>query len=57
MSIQLMDQTGRVVLNQQVNSTTGANTHGLNVANLASGIYQLQVVRGNQTATRKVVIE
>jgi hypothetical protein len=57
MSIQLMDQTGRVVLNQQVNSTAGANTHGLNVSNLASGIYQLQVVRGNQTATRKVVIE
>ena len=57
MNIQLMDQTGRVVLNQQINSTTGANTHSLNVANLAAGIYQLQVVRGNQTASRKVVIE
>jgi hypothetical protein len=52
-----MDQTGRVVFNENINSTSGFNTHRLNVANLAAGIYQLQVVRGNQTATRKVVIE
>jgi hypothetical protein len=57
MQIQMMDQTGRIVLNQQINSTTGVNNHELNVANLAAGIYQLQIVRGNQTATRKVVIE
>jgi hypothetical protein len=57
MNIQLMDQTGRVVMNENINSTSGANTHRLNVATLAAGIYQLQVVRGNQSATRKVVIE
>jgi hypothetical protein len=57
MSISLMDQTGRVVLNENINSTSGFNTHRLNVANLAAGIYQLQIARGNQTATHKVVIE
>jgi len=57
MSLQLLDQTGRVVLNENINSASGSNTHRLNVANLAAGIYQLQVVRGNQSASRKVVIK
>jgi hypothetical protein len=57
MNISLMDQAGRIVFNENINSTSGFNTHRLNVASLAAGIYQLQVVRGNQTANRKVVIE
>ncbi|MFN5296470.1 MAG: T9SS type A sorting domain-containing protein, partial [Flavobacteriales bacterium] len=57
MNIQLIDQTGRVVFSQSFFGGTGANVHQLNVAELAAGIYQLQVVRDNQVASRKVVIE
>jgi hypothetical protein len=57
MNIQLIDHTGRVVFSQAFFGGTGANVHQLNVAELAAGIYQLQVVRDNQVASRKVVIE
>ncbi len=57
MSLQIVDQTGRVVLTKQVNCTTGNNTHRMDVSNIASGVYQLQVVRGNQSVARKIVIE
>lgn len=57
MSIQLVDQTGRIVLGQQLNSVTGSNTHRLNVSDLTAGVYQLQLMRGNQISTSKIVIE
>jgi hypothetical protein len=57
MQLQVADQTGRVVCTKQVNSATGANTHRLDVSNLAAGVYQLQVIRGNQSTSRKIVIE
>jgi hypothetical protein len=57
LQVQVIDQAGRIILSQQYNCNTGANTHQMNVANLASGIYQLQLNMGNQTATRKIVVE
>jgi len=46
-----------VVSTQQFTCTTGANTHLLNVADLAAGVYQVQLTMGNQTATRVIVVE
>jgi hypothetical protein len=57
MNVQLVDQTGRVVYAKQIFGATGVNNHRMNVSGIAAGIYQLQVTRGNQTASRKLVIE
>jgi hypothetical protein len=57
MEVRLLDQTGRVVSNERLNATVGANNHQLDVSRFASGIYQLQLVRGAQQASFKVVIE
>ncbi|MFN5621519.1 MAG: FG-GAP-like repeat-containing protein [Flavobacteriales bacterium] len=57
MQTRVIDQTGRVVSTQQFSCSTGANTHQLNVADLAAGVYQLQMTVGNQQATRVIVVE
>jgi hypothetical protein len=53
----VIDQTGRVVSARQFACSTGSNTHQLNVADLAAGVYQLQMTMGNQQATRMIVVE
>jgi hypothetical protein len=57
LTTRVIDQTGRVVSAQQFNCSTGANTHLLNVAELAAGVYQVQLTMGNQTASRVIVVE
>jgi hypothetical protein len=57
MQVRLLDQTGRVVFNEPLNATVGANNHQFDVSSFASGIYQLQLARGAQHASFKVVIE
>ena len=57
LTTRVIDQTGRVVSTQQFTCSTGANTHLLNVADLAAGVYQVQLAMGNQTATRVIVVE
>jgi hypothetical protein len=57
LNVELLDQTGRVVYSKQIFGATGVNNHRMNVSGIAAGIYQLQVTRGNQTASRKLVIE
>jgi hypothetical protein len=56
-NVELVDQTGRVVYSKQINGTSGANSHRINITDVAAGLYNVQVTRGNQTVSRKLVIE
>ena len=53
-SIVLTDLTGKIVLEKQVNNTSGVE---LIIRELASGIYTLQVISDQGNSNRKIVIE
>lgn len=55
--VSLLDQTGRVVMNEAINGNSGTNAHRLDVSNLAAGLYQIRLTCGDRKVTRKVVIE
>ena len=55
--VQFLDQTGRVIFNEQINSAVGFNKHQFDVSRFAAGMYQMRVVRGSQSASYKVVVE
>jgi len=57
MNISLIDQTGRVVREEQFNFSTGLNNHSLNINNVASGVYELQLNVAGKSVSRKVVVE
>jgi len=56
-SIQLVDMTGRLVMNQSSTSTSGINKQELNLQNISSGLYNLVVKRGEVTERLRVVVE
>jgi hypothetical protein len=55
--VQFLDQTGRVIFNEQINSAVGFNKHQFDVSRFAAGMYQMRVVRGSQSASYKVIVE
>lgn len=55
--IRLLDVTGKEVLVQQENLAVGQNQMNLNVADLAAGFYQVQLLMNGKMVTEKVVID
>jgi ASPIC and UnbV/Secretion system C-terminal sorting domain/FG-GAP-like repeat/Ig-like domain CHU_C associated len=57
MYINLIDEVGRTVQMNQVTVSTGTQNFELNLSNLASGIYQVQLVKDGQSASQRVVVK
>lgn len=56
-SIKVIDLNGKVLYNSPQNIANGANSIRLNLSNLPSGIYHLQVQSSKETLVKKFVIE
>ena len=55
-TIRMIDIFGRVVLSEDDKAEVGNNTHILNIAGLAKGVYMLTLQQGNITSRTKVVV-
>lgn len=55
-TIEMVDVLGQVAYSTSLKASTGSNNHKINVKNLASGIYSLNIVSGNSVTSNKVVI-
>lgn len=53
----LYDMSGRLLQNQLLNGQTGLHTHFISTANLAPGMYILNVHTGNTVNTKKLVVK
>lgn len=56
-SIRIFDLVGKTLLNQTNNTEAGVNKFVIDISTIASGIYILEVVNGNQKRLQKIVIE
>lgn len=54
--INLIDINGRVISTENLRERNGVVIHQLNTQNLASGIYNVQVITNNNIANRKLII-
>jgi hypothetical protein len=57
MQVNLIDATGRIVESKKAFAGIGKNNVEMNVNNLAAGIYQLQMVKDGEIASRAIIIE
>ena len=55
--LQVIDMTGKLVLEQNKQVAPDNNTTTVNVGSLANGYYLVKVMQGKNSATRKLVIE
>ena len=55
--IKLFTLTGQTVIREEVNSNGTEFSHRLNLSDLASGVYQVQVTAGNGTWKDKVSVK
>jgi len=53
--IRIIDQQGKQVYNQQVNTLQGANQYAINIAYLSKGVYYLQLLTDNGTSSVKFI--
>lgn len=51
------DMTGRVMLQSNVDATTGINTRSIDVSTYAAGVYMISVNNGTEVATQRLVKE
>lgn len=56
-SIRMYDMTGRLVIDQSNQSSTGMNKQEINLQNISNGLYNLVVTRGEVTERLRVVVE
>lgn len=56
-SLQVIDYTGKVVMEKDYGVLTGANTLPMNLSNLASGIYMIQVQIGQTIETSQLIVD
>ena len=56
-SLQLVDVLGHTLAQQHQDLAVGENAFHFNVADLPTGIYQLQLLQGENVATWKVIVE
>jgi hypothetical protein len=56
MRINVTDLAGRVIWSENVSSFTGKYTRNFSNGGLAAGVYMLNVMIGDQTSTRKLVV-
>lgn len=57
MNYQLMDVTGKVVINKTVTVTEGDNTHTIDITGFAKGVYMLHVSSIYKTENVRVVVQ
>ncbi len=58
LSIQLYDMTGREVISiEEFSVNSGVQTKQLNVADLAKGIYQMQLISDGKSVNRRLVVQ
>ncbi|MBK7214333.1 MAG: T9SS type A sorting domain-containing protein [Bacteroidales bacterium] len=55
--VQLLDLSGRLILESLENATAGINHSGFDTSRLSPGIYLVRVVNKNGSATRKLMIQ
>lgn len=55
--VRILDMMGRVVLNQNIVNAAGKQNVQFNLNNLAKGIYQLEVKKGEEVLTGKVLVK
>jgi hypothetical protein len=56
-TVQLVDVLGKVVYNTTYNAATGMNNLKINVKDLASGMYSLNISNGSRIASQKVIVQ
>ena len=56
-SIRMYDMTGRLIVDQTNQSSTGVNKQEINLQNISNGLYNLVVTRGEVTERLRVVVE
>jgi hypothetical protein len=56
-TLQLIDQTGRVVRNQSGNLHTGLSDITLNLEGIQTGIYFVQFAQGTSVATSRIIVQ
>ena len=54
--VNLIDAQGRMVSSNLINNARGKQNVGFNVANLAPGVYHVQVIANNRTANASVIV-
>jgi hypothetical protein len=57
LQLNLIDQTGRVVMNNSHSLNPGENLVRMDVANVATGVYQLQFLMNGKVASTTLVVE
>jgi hypothetical protein len=57
MQVNLIDATGRIVASKKAFAGIGKNNVDMNVSELAAGIYQLQMMKDGEVASRAIIIE
>ena len=55
--ITLMDASGRIIIDQNVEAASGENNYNFDVTNVASGIYLLQLQSQNSIEKTKIIID
>jgi hypothetical protein len=57
MNMNLIDQTGRVIQTTQWNLSNGQNNMNLDLSDVASGVYQFNLIMNGKSISRKIVVE
>ena len=55
--VKMLDMAGKTVLVDAFEGVIGENLHTLNVSNVKSGLYVLQIETGNGRAIQKVLVQ
>jgi len=55
--VKMMDMAGKIVMVDAFEGVTGENQHTMNVSNIKSGLYVLQIETGNGKAIQKVLVQ
>lgn len=55
-TIEMVDVLGKVAYSTSMKAAAGTNSHKINVKNMASGIYSLNIISGNNITSNKIVV-
>jgi hypothetical protein len=56
-SVQLLDMSGRIVLQESIEVTEGQNNAGFDISELSTGIYMMNLVQDQAVSRFKIVVE
>jgi hypothetical protein len=55
--INLVNNVGQIVRNINLGTVTGVSNVEMNVNNLSSGVYAVQISNGNSSVVRQIVVQ